>query len=176
MKLLIASDIHGSQIAAERIRERYEAENAEGVILLGDIYNPGPRHGLPEGYAPMKVAEIINAFENLTVIKGNCDSEVDIKISDFAFVDCAVLYVGKKRVFLTHGHRYHIDNIPKNCDALIYGHKHTGFITEKDGKIIANAGSAAIPKNGTEKSYLLLDGNTLYLKSLTGEVLEKREI
>ncbi len=174
MKLLIASDLHGSFTAAEAIKRIAENEKADGIIILGDIYNHGPRNPLPETYAPLKVAEVLNNMRELTVIKGNCDSEVDEAISQFAFTESAVVYVGKKRVFCTHGHKYDIDNIPKNCDVLIYGHKHTGFIKEKDGIIVANAGSVSLPKYGTEKSYLLIDNDVLYLKSLAGEILDER--
>jgi predicted phosphodiesterase len=61
-------------------------------------------------------------------------------------------------------------------DALIYGHFHTGFIEKKESVTIANAGSTSLPKNQTEKSYLLLDGKTLYLKDLEGNVIDKADI
>lgn len=174
MKILIASDIHGSYEAAKKIIERAKAEGAEQIILLGDVYNHGPRNPLPQGYDPMAVAELLNGLENLTVLKGNCDSEVDEMISSFAFAESAYIFTDGVKVFLTHGHKYNIDNIPNGCGVMIYGHVHTGFIKEINGVITANAGSAAMPKNGTQKSYILLDGNTLYLKNLEGDILEKR--
>lgn len=174
MKILIASDIHGSAAAAEGILERAAAEGAERIILLGDIYNHGPRNPLPERYDPMRVAELFNRAADLTAVRGNCDSEVDETISGFAFAESAYVFADGVKIFLTHGHKYNIDNIPAKCGALIYGHVHTGFITERDGTIVANAGSAALPKNGTEKSYLLLDGGTLYLKNLNGGIIDKR--
>ena len=83
MKLLIASDVHGSYSAIEKVLKKAQEENAQELILLGDIYNHGPRNPFPEEYAPMKVAEALNKMNNLTVIKGNCDSEVDEMISSF---------------------------------------------------------------------------------------------
>lgn len=54
------------------------------VVLLGDIYNHGPRNPFPEGYAPMQVAKMLNDSKDfIRVIKGNCDSEVDQMISEF---------------------------------------------------------------------------------------------
>ena len=87
MKILIASDIHGSRIYAHRVVELMEEEDASQLILLGDIYNHGPRNPLPDGYDPMGVAKILNERVGvLTVIKGNCDSDVDTMISNFEFV------------------------------------------------------------------------------------------
>ena len=92
MKFLIASDIHGSRIYAQRVADLLGEEGADRLILLGDIYNHGPRNPLPEGYDPMGVAKILNGLvDRLTVIKGNCDSDVDTMISDFEFVSEGVL-------------------------------------------------------------------------------------
>ena len=82
MRLMIASDIHGSKYYAEKIIERFNAEKADKLVLLGDIYYHGPRNPLPKDYAPMEVSKLLNAIkEKLIVIKGNCDSEVDQMIS-----------------------------------------------------------------------------------------------
>ena len=48
MKLFIASDIHGSKYYAQKIVERFYAEKADKLILLGDIYYHGPRNPLPK--------------------------------------------------------------------------------------------------------------------------------
>ena len=133
MKILIASDIHGSRYYAQKLAERFAAEGAEQLILLGDIYNHGPRNPLPKDYDPMGVASVLNALvSKLTVVKGNCDSDVDTLISDFEFVSEAVIFTEGKKVFLQHGDRFSIDKLPKNCgDAFIYGHYHTGFIRRR---------------------------------------------
>lgn len=49
MKLMIASDIHGSQLFAKMLSDRFFAENPAVLILLGDILYHGPRNSLPEG-------------------------------------------------------------------------------------------------------------------------------
>ena len=178
MKYLIASDIHGDKTSAERIVKILKEENANKLILLGDIYNHGPRNNLPDGYSPMDVASVFNKVkEDLIVIKGNCDSAVDTMISDFDFIEDMCLVVQDKTLFLTHGHVYNIDNPPKTkYDAVIYGHLHTGFIKEKDGTIYINAGSTSLPKCETEKSYLLIDGKTVYLKSLDNNLIQKIDL
>ena len=47
MKIVIASDIHGSAAWCERLMEVVKAERAEQVILLGDLLYHGPRNPLP---------------------------------------------------------------------------------------------------------------------------------
>ena len=40
MKLMFASDIHGSSSACEAVLNAYKAEGAERLILLGDLLYP----------------------------------------------------------------------------------------------------------------------------------------
>jgi len=178
MKYVIASDIHGDKISAEKVVKIFKTEKANKLILLGDIYNHGPRNQIPTGYSPMDVASVFNGVkDNLMVIKGNCDSAVDTMISDFDFIENAILVVEDRTIFLTHGHIYNIDNPPKTkFDAVIYGHFHTGFIKEKDGTLYVNAGSTTLPKCGTEKSYLLIEDKTIYLKTLDGDIIDKIDL
>lgn len=178
MKFLIASDLHGSAYYVEKILEKVIEEKADKLILLGDVYNHGPRNPLPENYAPMRVAELLNGIkEKLIVIKGNCDSEVDTMISEFDFVENCVVVSGGKSVFLTHGHVFNKDNMPKtNFDAVIYGHFHTGFIDKINQTVIANAGSVSLPKNNTPKSYLILEDRDLTLKDIDGKEIKSVKI
>ena len=39
--------------------EAFEREEADRLLLLGDILYHGPRNPLPDGYAPHKVAEML---------------------------------------------------------------------------------------------------------------------
>lgn len=178
MKLLIASDLHGSAYYTKKLLERYRAENAEQLILLGDIYNHGPRNPLPEGYDPMGVAALLNPLSAvLTVVKGNCDSDVDTMISEFDFVSEAVLYLDEKKIFLQHGDRYSIQNLPKNCgDAFIYGHYHTGFLKRAGNVVVANCGSVSLPKENTARSYLVLERGELVLKDIEGNEIDRMKI
>lgn len=178
MKFLIASDIHGSAYYTREIIEIFKKEKAQKLVLLGDIYNHGPRNSFPQDYSPMRVSEMLNSIKQvLLVIKGNCDSEVDAMISDFDFMENAVVLSGEKSIFLTHGHIYNKDNIPKtDFDAIIYGHFHTGFIVKENGNVFVNTGSVSLPKNQTPNSYVILDDGVIYLKGLKGNVIEKYEL
>ena len=55
MKLMFASDIHGSRSACEAMLNAYKAEGAERLILLGDLLYHGPRNNLPDEYDPKGV-------------------------------------------------------------------------------------------------------------------------
>lgn len=168
MKLFIASDIHGSVYYAGLIKEKFEQEKADILLLLGDIYNHGPRNPFPKDYAPMRVAEILNSLaDKLIVVKGNCDSEVDQMISDFTFVNQALVEVDGIKVFATHGHIHNIDAMPAfKGDVMVYGHFHQGFIVDKNGIVVANPSSASLPKEGQPHGYLVVEGNAISLKEL----------
>ena len=178
MKILIASDVHGSSFYLKKLIKAFETEQANLLVLLGDIYNHGPRNPLPEEYAPMTVSELLNGIKDkLIVVKGNCDSQVDTLISEFDFIEDLLVISGEKKVLLTHGHVFNKDNLPKTkVDAIIYGHFHTGFIEDKDGVVVANAGSISLPKNNTENSYIILENGTITLKNLDGKDLQTRKI
>ena len=176
MKILIASDIHGSAYYMKKVKEGFIKEGCDLLVLLGDIYNHGPRNPLPKDYAPMTVADELNKMtDKLIVVKGNCDSEVDTMISDFDFIEDVVIVSGNKKFLLTHGHVYNKDSRPKTkFDGVIYGHFQTGFIEEIDGTIYANAGSVSLPKNNTLSSYIILEDGTLTLKDIDGNLIAKR--
>jgi putative phosphoesterase len=178
MKFVIASDVHGSSYHLKKLFDRFNEEGADKLILLGDIYNHGPRNPLPTEYAPMSVSEMLNGIKDkLIVIKGNCDSQVDTMISEFSFIESAVLVSGGKTVFLTHGHVFNKDSMPSTkFDAIVYGHFHTGFIEKKGETVVANAGSISLPKNGTPNSYIVLEEGELTLKTLDGEAINRIKI
>lgn len=168
MKFLIASDLHGSAYYAKKLAEKFLEEGADKLVLLGDVYNHGPRNVLPREYDPMKVAEILNGMKDkLLVIKGNCDSQVDTMISEFSFIEDGIIVSGEKTVFLTHGHVFNKDNMPKTqFDVMIYGHFHTGFIEKVGQTVVANTGSLSLPKNQTPNSYILLEDGKIELKEI----------
>ena len=84
MKLLIASDIHGSAYYCRELLEAYRKEEADKLILLGDILYHGPRNDLPEEYAPKEVIAMLNPLkQEILCVRGNCDTEVDQTVLEF---------------------------------------------------------------------------------------------
>ena len=178
MKLLVISDIHGSSYYANKILDIVNKENPDKIVLLGDLYYHGPRNPLPNDYAPMKVADILNSLkEKLLVVKGNCDAEVDEMISNFKFEDNILLDANGKKIFFTHGHKYNINKLPnEEFDIMFYGHFHICFIKQQDGKIFVNPGSISLPKENTLNSYATIDSDKIYMKDINGNILEELKL
>ena len=126
MKLLIASDIHGSAYFCRKLLEAYEREQAEKLILLGDILYHGPRNDLPKEYAPREVIRMLNERkQEILCVRGNCDTEVDQMVLEFpVLAEYGFLYERGRMIFLTHGHVFHEKNLPmlKKGDILLHGH------------------------------------------------------
>lgn len=167
MKYFVATDIHGSAFWAQKITDKFRICNADVLVILGDVYNHGPRNPFPQDYAPLKVAEILNRLsDRLLVIQGNCDSEVDQMISDFLFVKENFVFVGQRKVLFTHGHVHNKDNLPVLAcgDVVMYGHFHVNELTETKGVLCVNVSSCSLPKQNAAPAYAILDesGVTLY--------------
>lgn len=175
MKYLVVSDIHGSSFYAKKIKEIMNKESPNKIILLGDLYYHGPRNSLTQEYNPSEVAEILNEYKDIILCtRGNCDAEVDEMISEFKFEEYIELNINGVDFFFSHGHKYNMDNVPPVGKVVVYGHFHTGFITEEYGTIFVNPGSISLPKNNTPNSYLIIDDEKLILKDLNGNVIDKR--
>lgn len=108
MKLLIASDIHGSAYYCRKMLEAYEKEGAQRMLLLGDILYHGPRNDLPKEYAPKEVISMLNEKKNeIYAIRGNCEAEVDQMVLQFpVLADYMILFAGERAIYATHGHVY----------------------------------------------------------------------
>lgn len=170
MKLMFASDIHGSAYYAEMMKNRFYDEKADKLILLGDLLYHGPRNDLPKDYAPKKVIDILNSMKSeILCIRGNCDTDVDQMVLDFPIMaDYAIIYLNHKMVYITHGHVYNPQNPPKlkKGDYLMNGHTHIPAKDDMGDFIYLNPGSVSIPKNGSEHSYMIYENGDFVIKSL----------
>ncbi|WP_454889734.1 phosphodiesterase [Serratia quinivorans] len=172
MKLIFASDIHGSLPATESLLAHFEQSGADWLILLGDLLNHGPRNALPVGYQPAQVAEQLNRYsDKIIAVRGNCDSEVDQMLLSFPITaSWQQVLLQKRRLFLTHGHLYHPSALPPLSagDVLVYGHSHL-LQAERQGDIYCfNPGSVSIPKGGFPASYGILEDGVLSVVTLLG--------
>jgi len=171
MKWMIASDLHGSAYYCRKMLEAFEREGADRLFLLGDLLYHGPRNDLPREYAPKEVIPLLNGKkEKLLCMRGNCDAEVDQMVLEFpVLADYAVLPVGRRLIYATHGHIYHVKNLPPLApgDVLLHGHTHVPAWTEfGQGNLYLNPGSVSIPKENSPHSYMTLEGNTMQWKEL----------
>ena len=171
MKWMIASDLHGSAYYCRKMLEAFEREGADRLFLLGDLLYHGPRNDLPREYAPKEVIPLLNGKkEKLFCVRGNCDAEVDQMVLDFpVLADYAVLPVGQRLIYATHGHIYHVKNLPPLApgDVLLHGHTHVPAWTEfGQGNLYLNPGSVSIPKENSPHRYMTLEENTMQWKEL----------
>ena len=171
MKWMIASDLHGSYYYAQQLQQAFEREQADRLLFLGDLLYHGPRNDLPREYAPKEVIPLLNGKkEKLLCVRGNCDAEVDQMVLEFpVLADYAVLPVGRRLIYATHGHIYHVKNLPPLApgDVLLHGHTHVPAWTEfGQGNLYLNPGSVSIPKEDSLHSYMTLEGNAMQWKEL----------
>ena len=181
MKLMIASDIHGSAWWCEKLLEAFGREKADRLVLLGDILYHGPRNDLPDGYAPKKVIELLNSVKDeLVCVRGNCDAEVDQMVLEFPILaDYMLIYERGRCFFVTHGHHHNTATPPmlKDGDILIHGHTHVLTVTPfGNNNTYINPGSVSLPKEGNPKSYMIYDNGSFKIKDFGGNIIKTFEI
>ena len=174
MKLLIASDLHGSAYYTQMLLAREAQEAPEKLILLGDVLYHGPRNDLPRDYAPKQViAQLSPLAEKILCVRGNCDCEVDQMVLPFpVLADYGFLLLGGRAVYLTHGHvinKAHPLPFAKG-DILLHGHTHVPACEDCGDFTYLNPGSVSIPKENSPHSYMIYEDGAFSWKNLeTGE-------
>lgn len=172
MKMLFASDVHGSLRDAEKLVERIKAERPDFVMLLGDFcgYSENTIFGEVFGKIPVPYSYIV----------GNSDREDVLKTFGF----CAQAYSAVERfegrkVFGTHGHIHNPMNLPISMDKgdiFVFGHTHIPYIYARDGINIINCGSMARPRFSDTKTYAVIENGKAYIMSSDGEVIQRADL
>ena len=163
MKLIIASDIHGSAYWCGRLMDLIQKEQPHRVVLLGDLLYHGPRNDLPRDYAPKKVIPMLSALaDRILAVRGNCEAEVDQMVLPFpCMADYALLEADGLQLYLTHGHLKNPDNLPPLTPGTVFlsGHTHVKIDETRNGIRCLNPGSVSIPKDGSHSCLIFEDGN-----------------
>ena len=162
MKLLIASDIHGSAYWCRKLLDLAQAYQPDRLVILGDILYHGPRNDLPREYAPKQVIAMLSPWaDRITAVRGNCEAEVDQMVLNFpCMADYALLCDGNREMYLTHGHLWNPDKLPALKDGTVFlsGHTHVK-LDRRVGEIrCLNPGSVSIPKDGSHSCLLYENG------------------
>lgn len=180
MKLMIASDIHGSSYYCEQMIKAFEQEQADKLVILGDILYHGPRNDLPKEYAPKQVISMLNPLKDkLLCVKGNCDGDVDQMVLDFPILaEYAVLFADGITVYATHGHVFNENNcLPMEKGAvLLNGHTHVPKCVVYENYTYMNPGSVSIPKEGSAHGYMVYEDRTFTWKDLSGKEYMKHRM
>ena len=169
MKLLIASDIHGSAYWCGRLMEEIRREDPDRVLLLGDLLYHGPRNDLPRDYAPKRVIPMLSQIkEKIMAVRGNCEAEVDQMVLPFpCLADFSQLMVDGKLFHLSHGHHQNPQNLPPlpEGSVFLFGHTHVKLDETVLGIRCLNPGSVSIPKDGSH-SFLIYENGSFSFKIL----------
>ncbi len=183
MKLFIASDIHGAAGYCREMLEAYDREQADRLLILGDILYHGPRNDLPAEYAPKSVLAMLNERKSeVLCVRGNCDTEVDQMVLEFPIMaDYAIFNMDGVNIYATHGHIFNTSNPPmlQKGDILLHGHTHIPAWDEfgENGEFLyLNPGSISIPKKDSAHSYMIYENGLFQWKSLDGEVYHELRV
>jgi len=165
MKYLVASDIHGAARACEKVLQYYKENKCDRLVLLGDLLYHGPRNDIPGEYDVRAVAEMLNKYsKDIISVRGNCDAEVDQCMFEFPIQAEYVLFAESGiGYFATHGDHYNCGHLPpiQGVDVLLTGHTHVPACENHIDYIYCNPGSVGIPKNGSCRSFLIIEGKQL---------------
>ena len=136
MKILFISDIHGININLKIIEKIIKREKIDKLVVLGDLYYAGPTYNQKYEVNSINVKDILTKYsDRIICLKGNCDSNVDIKASDFPICDnLALICVDGLDIYLTHGNKYNLVNNRKfnRKGILVYGHEHIPYIKKME--------------------------------------------
>lgn len=179
MRLLIASDLHGSLESLHFLHERAGALRPDMLVLLGDLVYHGPRNPLPAGYDTpgmlRDMPDLTALPAPVTAVRGNCDAEVDVVHLPFPMPENAWIDVDGLRIFACHGH--HLPETPPlpgmpAGTVILRGHTHVPRGESMGGFHFWNPGSLSLPKQGFPRSYGLYEDGVFRVLDIQGrEVL-----
>lgn len=170
MKLLFASDIHGSLYYLNKLINVIEIEKPDKIVLLGDLLYHGPRNDLPKDYNPKASIDILNSLkEKIICVRGNCDTEVDQMVLSFPILsDYTCIFIDDIMLYLSHGHIYNKDNLPPLSENTVFisGHTHVPTNILSGNVRCLNPGSVSIPKENSCHSYMIYENKEFLWKNI----------
>lgn len=183
MRLLIASDLHGSMPALNFLRKKCEELNPDTLVLLGDLVYHGPRNPLPEGYDTREMLSAMPEFETIKcpiiAVRGNCDAEVDVRQMPFMMPENAWIEVDGLKIFASHGH--HLPNVPPmpglpQGTVILRGHTHVPRGETIDNYHFWNPGSLSLPKGGFPASYGIYENGVFQVLTKDGNEILRHQV
>ena len=179
MKFFIASDIHGSAFYCKKMINAFLKENADKMLLLGDILYHGPRNELPRDYNPKKVISMLNEIKDKIIcVKGNCDTEVDQMVLHFPILsEYNIIFDGVHTLYMNHGHKSDcLSDVLCKGSILLCGHTHVPAYRYEKNYLYVNPGSVSIPKENSQCSYLIWENGVFSWKNIYGEIYNELKV
>lgn len=157
MKYFIASDLHGHTTNCRKMLAHFRREQADRLLLLGDLLY----HGHWSYDEEPEVYEQLNEFTGqITAVRGNCDRATDQIAFTFPMLeDLISLELDGRTAYLTHGHLL----TPKGAGAfpegsiLMSGHTHIPMAKMEGGNLHINPGSLGSPRGDSPASYIIYE-------------------
>lgn len=173
MKILFISDIHGIPNNLNIIEKVLNEEKIDKFIVLGDLYYQGPNYN---GKSENKISEVKDFLtkyrEILICMRGNCDSDVDIKVSDFPICNnLSLICADGLNIYITHGNEYNIRKKQKftSKDILVYGHEHIPYIKKENEMLYINVGSISLPRDNNPPTYMIYEDRKFTIYNINKE-------
>ena len=179
MKILFISDIHGITDNLDVIEKEIIDKQIDKLVCLGDLYYAGPTYNQNHNVDSKEVHDFLTKYQDILIcMKGNCDSIVDIKASDFPISDgLSLICIDDLDIYLTHGDEYSYNKNRKfnRKGILIYGHEHIPYIKKEDDMIYINVGSISLPRNDIA-TYAIYDNKKITIFDINHNIIDSIEL
>lgn len=177
MKVMFISDIHGLKTNIDLVKNKYINLKCDKIVVLGDLYYNYASNYVKGDYDPKYIDNFLNEFkDSLICMRGNCDSNLDVKKSNFPiYEDVFLMKINDLDIYITHGNLYNYNNpnnLSENC-ILIYGHEHIPYIKARDNRIFINTGSISLPRDNNMPSYTIYENHEFTIYDINGKIIDK---
>lgn len=176
MKILFISDIHGITNNLEIVDKKIIENKIDKLVCLGDLYYTGPSYNNKYSINSKGVFDFLNKYQDILIcMRGNCDSSVDIKASDFPICDgISLINTDGLDIYITHGNEYSLEKNRKfnRSGILVYGHEHTPYIKKNNDMIYINVGSISLPKKNNNPTYAVYDNKNITIYDINDSIID----
>ena len=180
MKILFISDIHGITDNLKIIERKIKEKNIDKLVCLGDLYYAGPNYNKNNVINSKGVFDFLTKYSDMLIcMMDNCDSNVDVKASDFPINSgISLINVDNIDIYITHGNEY---NFKKNRKLnrkgiLVYGHEHIPYIKKDEKMIYINVGSISLPKDNNNKTYAIYENKNITIYDINENIIESIDL
>lgn len=175
MKIIFISDIHGITKNLNMIKEKYNKENFDMLVVLGDLFYDGPKNKIVNE-ANVKVKEFLSSFKNIKCMKGNCDNNLFVDTLDIDIkYGIDMITIDDIDIYLSHGHIYNENNtsfFKERTGVLVYGHFHYPKVMKKDNMTYICVGSISSPRNGSKETYMVYENKNFTIYDVNNNIIE----
>jgi len=180
MKILFISDIHGISDNLKIIENKIKEENIDKLVCLGDLYYFGPSYEGKSKINSKEVFEFLTKYSDILIcMMGNCDSNVDIKASDFPISNgISLINTDGLDIYITHGNEYSFEKNKKfnRMGILVYGHEHIPYIKKNENMIYVNVGSISLPKNNSNPTYAIYKNKNITIYDIYENIIDSIDL